>query len=156
MGLAVLVRACALSGVLTVGGGLLMARTVRADSALTEAGLAALMALPFLLLIPRQLLGPVGLDFRRAFGLAPASGGGGATFLVLAMLLAAGVAVDFGLTLLGDWRGWSAHWTEWFDASLAWGGLGTCWAACSAWCCWHRSSKSLYFGDFSSGHYGGA
>ena len=122
MGLAVLVRACALSGVLTVGGGLLMARTVRADSALTEAGLAALMALPFLLLIPRQLLRPVGLDFRRAFGLAPASGGGGATFLVLAMLLAAGVAVDFGLTLLGEWRGWSAHWTEWFDASLAWGG----------------------------------
>jgi uncharacterized protein len=123
VGLAVVVRASALSGLLTVGGGLLVARADRADSAFTEAGLSALMALPFILLVPRLLLRPVGLDFRRAFGLMPVPGGARATVLVVTMLLALGIVADFCLTLIGDWRGWSAHWTEWFDASLAWGGV---------------------------------
>jgi membrane protease YdiL (CAAX protease family) len=120
-GLSVLVRASALSGALVIAGGLLVARRVWLDSALTDAGLSALMALPFVVLIPPQLLRPAGLDFRGAFGFSLGPGSGRAVLLALGILLAAGIAVDFGLTLIGDWRGWSAHWTEWFDAALAWG-----------------------------------
>jgi membrane protease YdiL (CAAX protease family) len=36
-------------------------------------------------------------------------------------LVAAGIAIDLGLSLLGEPLGLTTHWTEWFDAALAWG-----------------------------------
>jgi hypothetical protein len=37
-------------------------------------------------------------------------------------LVGAGVVSDIGLGLLSERLGLSSHWTEWFDADLAWGG----------------------------------
>jgi CAAX protease family protein len=79
------------------------------------------MAIPFLVFVSRWLLAPAALDFRRGFGLWPIPGGARPLVLALTILIAAGVVIDFGFTLIGDWRGWSAHWTEWFEAPLAWG-----------------------------------
>jgi len=119
-GFAVVVRAAAVAGLLSVGVSLLT-RVVHLDESITDAGLSVLMALPFLVFVSRWLLTPAGLDFRDGFGLSVAHGGAGALVLALTMLIAAGIVIDFGFTVIGDWRGWSAHWTEWFEAPLAWG-----------------------------------
>ena len=38
------------------------------------------------------------------------------------VLVAAGLVIDVGLGVLGVWLDLAPHWSEWFDASLAWGG----------------------------------
>jgi membrane protease YdiL (CAAX protease family) len=119
-GFAVLARGAALAGLLSVGMSLLT-RVVHLDESMTDASLSVLMTIPFLVFVSRWLLAPAGLDFRGGFGLSPVPGGVRPLALTLSMLIAAGIVLDFGFTLIGDWRGWSAHWTEWFEAPLAWG-----------------------------------
>jgi CAAX protease family protein len=80
-----------------------------------------LMYLPLLLLVWRVLLAPAGLGFVGAFGLRPHPGGWRAWLPAVGVLVAAGIVIDLGLALLGERFGLTSHWSEWFDADLAWG-----------------------------------
>lgn len=88
---------------------------------LAEALDQPLMYLPLLLLVWRALLAPAGLGFVTAFGLWPRPGGWRPCVQATLALVAAGIAIDLGLALLGGPLGLTSHWTEWFDADLAWG-----------------------------------
>jgi membrane protease YdiL (CAAX protease family) len=81
-----------------------------------------LMYIPALLLAWRMLLAPAGLGFASAFGLRPRAGGWWPLVLTAAVLVGAGVVSDIGLGVLSERLGLSSHWTEWFEADLAWGG----------------------------------
>jgi membrane protease YdiL (CAAX protease family) len=119
-GLATLVRGGALAALvlllLLVGNHWLVEQPV-----LAEALDQPLMYLPLLLLVWRALLAPAGLTFVTAFGLRPRPDGRHRCLLAAAGLVAAGIAIDLVLGLLGDQLGFVSHWTEWFDAELAWG-----------------------------------
>jgi membrane protease YdiL (CAAX protease family) len=80
-----------------------------------------LMYVPLLLLAWRALLAPAGLGLAGAFGLRPRSDGWWQLAVAAAVLVAAGIALDLLLGVLGDWLGLASHWSEWFDAALAWG-----------------------------------
>jgi hypothetical protein len=80
-----------------------------------------LMFLPMLVLIARSLLAPAGLGFVAAFGLRPRPAGWRLFVHATLVLVAAGVVTDIGLGSLSDRLGLAAHWSEWFDADLAWG-----------------------------------
>lgn len=56
-----------------------------------------------------------------ALGMIPARGGLAPMALWTSVLVAAGILVDFLLALGSDAAGVTGHWTEWFDADLAWG-----------------------------------
>jgi uncharacterized protein len=88
---------------------------------LAEAVDQPLMYVPLLLLVWRVLLAPAGLGFVAAFGLRPRSDGWRVWLVAAVMLIGAGITIDLGLTLIGDRLGLSSHWTEWFDAQMAWG-----------------------------------
>jgi membrane protease YdiL (CAAX protease family) len=81
-----------------------------------------LMYVPVLLLAWRTLLVPAGVGFAAAFGLRPRAGSWGPLLLTTAALVGAGIVVDIGLGVLGERLGLGSHWTEWFEADLAWGG----------------------------------
>lgn len=81
-----------------------------------------LMYLPLLLLVRQGLLRPAGLGFVSAFGLRPRRGEGGPCVRAALVLVAAGLVIDLGLSVLGGALGLAPHWAEWFDADLAWGG----------------------------------
>lgn len=119
-GLATLVRGGAISAVtivaLLAGNEWLAERPVFA-----EALDAPVMYVPIALLAWRRLLAPAGLGVAGAFGLRPRPGGWRPALLVTAALMGAGVVVDMGLALGGGWIDLDSHWTEWFDADLAWG-----------------------------------
>ena len=119
-GLATLVRGGALAALvllfLLAGSSWLGAQPV-----LAEALDQPLMYLPLLLLVWRGLLAPAGVGFVAAFGLRPRPGGWWPWLQAAAALVAASIVIDLLLGLLGDRLGLASHWTEWFDADLAWG-----------------------------------
>jgi CAAX protease family protein len=119
-GLATLVRGGALAAIvlllLLIGN-----RWIVEQPILAEALDQPLMYLPLLLLVWRGLLAPAGLGFVTAFGLWPRAGGWAAWARATAVLVAAGIAIDVGLGVLGEQWGFTSHWTEWFDPDLAWG-----------------------------------
>lgn len=119
-GLAALVRGGALAALvlltLLVGGHWLAVQPLLID-ALDQ----PLMYLPLLLLVWRTLLAPAGLGFVTAFGLRPRAPGWRPCMHATLALVAAGIAIDLGLGLLGGPLGLTSHWSEWFDEGLAWG-----------------------------------
>ncbi|HTO12422.1 MAG TPA: type II CAAX endopeptidase family protein [Candidatus Binatia bacterium] len=86
-----------------------------------EAVTAPAMYLPVVLLAWRLLLVPAGAGFAAVFGLRPRSGGWRPLVLSAVLLAGAGVVLDAGLALGSTWLPLDSHWTEWFDADLAWG-----------------------------------
>jgi membrane protease YdiL (CAAX protease family) len=120
-GLTVLVRGAA-AGVLT----LLAVAALGGRRAVSDATLFALsvpvMYLPLLWLARRRLFGPAGVGLARGLGLLPPPGTGRALVRATALLAGAGIALDLALGLLGESAGLSAHWAEWFDEELAFGG----------------------------------
>ena len=120
-GLATLIRGGALAAiallVLALTGTWLTERPLLAETIEQP-----LMYLPVLLLAWRTLMAPAGLGFASAFGLRPRAGGWRPLILTALALVGAGVVSDIGLGLLSERLGLSSHWTEWFDADLAWGG----------------------------------
>ncbi len=125
VGAAVVVRGAAAGGILWVGLGLTLYRFFALDDAFVGPTLVLVIAAPLLLLARRHLLAPAGLDLPQAMGLWPLPGARGDLVRVTAVLVAAGFVGDLALGLLGEWRGQSIHWTEWFDSGLAWGGPAT-------------------------------
>ena len=120
-GLATLVRGGALAAL--VLGTLLFVNHWMVDvPVLGEALDQPLMYLPLLGLAWWTLLAPAGLTFRASFGLWPRAGGLRAVLGMTAVLVAAGVVIDLGLGFVADPLGLTSHWTEGFDADLAWGG----------------------------------
>ncbi|HEX2438081.1 MAG TPA: CPBP family intramembrane glutamic endopeptidase [Methylomirabilota bacterium] len=120
VGLATLVRGAALAGI--VMALLLVTNHGLVDHPiLSEAIDQPLMYIPLLLLVWRSLLAPAGLGFVRAFGLRPRPDGWRPWVLAAALLVGVGIVIDIVLGLLGDRLGLAAHWSEWFDAGLAWG-----------------------------------
>jgi hypothetical protein len=119
-GLATLVRGGALAALvlltLLVGG-----HWLAEEPLLAEALDQPLMYLPLLLLVWHTLLAPAGLGFAAAFGLRPRPGGWRPCGQATLVLVAAGIALDLGLALLGEPLGLTSHWAEWFDTDLAWG-----------------------------------
>lgn len=119
-GVATLVRGGALAAVVLLG--LFLANQwVAEQPAFVEALDQPLMYLPLLLLMWRTLLAPAGLGFVSAFGLWPRRDGWGSWLRMTAVLVGIGVVIDLGLGLLSERLGLASHWTEWFDADLAWG-----------------------------------
>jgi uncharacterized protein len=88
---------------------------------LTEALDQPLIYLPLVLLVWRSLLAPNGLGFVAAFGLRPRRDGWRPWLQASAALVAAGIVIDVTLGVVGERLGFASHWTEWFDADLAWG-----------------------------------
>jgi membrane protease YdiL (CAAX protease family) len=80
------------------------------------------MYAPLLWLAHRRLFAPAGVGLARGLGWIPAPGTAGALARSTALLVGAGTAIDLALGLLTESSGLSAHWTEWFDQDLAWGG----------------------------------
>ena len=122
-GLAALVRGGALAALvlltLLVGSHWLAAQPLLID-ALDQ----PLMYVPLLLLVWRTLLVPAGLGFVTAFGLRPRAAGWRPCVHATLALVAAGIAIDLGLGLLGGPLELTSHWAEWFDEGLAWGSPG--------------------------------
>lgn len=119
-GLQALVRGATLAGLVLLVL-LLTNRWLAEQPILAEALDQPLMYVPVLLLVWRALLAPAGLGFAGAFGLRPRSDGWRPLAVAAAVLVAAGVALDLLLGVLGDWLGLASHWAEWFDPALAWG-----------------------------------
>lgn len=119
-GLQTLVRGAALAG-LIMATVLVVDHWVMARSILVDVVIQPLLYVPLLVLVWWGLLGPAGLGFGRAFGLRPRPAGWRPWVLTTAVLVSAGLVIDVGLGLLGDRLGLSSHWSEWFDADLAWG-----------------------------------
>ncbi|HEU4368428.1 MAG TPA: CPBP family intramembrane glutamic endopeptidase [Methylomirabilota bacterium] len=119
-GLAVLVRGAALAALLLLlllAGGHWLAEQPLLAGTLDQ----PLMYLPVLLLARRTLLAPAGLGFAAAFGLRPRPDGWRGCARATLVLVAAGLVTDIGLGVLGQRLGLTSHWSEWFDATLAWG-----------------------------------
>ncbi len=124
VGLAMLVRGGALAA-LALAALLIVNHWVVDGPVLGEALDQPLMYLPLLGLAWWTLLAPAGLAFVGAFGLWPRAGGRRAAVAMTGILIAAGVLSDLALGLLVDPLGLASHWTEGFDADLAWGGPAT-------------------------------
>jgi membrane protease YdiL (CAAX protease family) len=121
-GLATLVRGGALAALILLTlliGGQWLAEQPLLGEALDQ----PLMYLPLLWLVWRTLLVPAGLGFVEAFGLRPRPAGWRPCVQATLALVAAGIAIDLGLVLLGEPLGLTMHWTEWFDPDLAWGSV---------------------------------
>jgi membrane protease YdiL (CAAX protease family) len=119
-GLAALVRGGAL-GALVLLALLVGHRWVAVQPLLAEALDQPLMYVPMLLVVARSLLAPAGLGFAAAFGLWPRPDRRRACVQATLVLVAAGIAIDIGLGVLSERLGLATHWSEWFDAELAWG-----------------------------------
>jgi membrane protease YdiL (CAAX protease family) len=74
-----------------------------------------------LLVVARLLLVPAGLGFEAAFGLRPRPDGWRACVQATLVLIAAGIVTDIGIGVSSERLGLASHWSEWFDAELAWG-----------------------------------
>src|SRR5436190_1216287 len=81
-----------------------------------------LMYAPLLWLARRRLFAPAGVGLARGLGWVPAPGGWRALASTIALLVGMGTATDLALGFLSEATHMSAHWTEWFDEDLAWGG----------------------------------
>ncbi len=119
-GVVALVRGGALSALALVA--LLAGHEWLAERPLLADALAGpAMYLPVVLLAWRTLLAPAGVGPAAAFGLIPRAGEWRPALLMTAALTGAGVVLDLVLGLLGGWLALDSHWSEWFDADLAWG-----------------------------------
>lgn len=118
-GLTVLVRGGA-AGAL-IAAGLLSISSWSADSAWMEALSVPLMNLPILVLANRRLTPPPARTLAASLGLVPAPGGWRPLVLATAALVAAGIVIDLLVAVTGESMQLGAHWTEWFDADMAWG-----------------------------------
>jgi len=117
VGVTVLIRGGAISALLT-----LAVLSVETDNLLVRGLVIPLTNVPVLLLASRHLFGPTGMGTVRSLGLRPLPASWSRLGLVTAAVLAAAL---LGETILGQaatWLDLSSHWTEWFDADLAWGG----------------------------------
>jgi membrane protease YdiL (CAAX protease family) len=121
-GLTVLVRGGAAGAVVAIG--LLYATPWSADSALLETLAVPLMNLPIVVLAARQLTPPPAPPLTASLGLVPARGGWRPLVLTAAALVAAGIVIDLVVAMAGEWMELGGHWTEWFDAEMAWGSRG--------------------------------
>jgi len=119
-GLAALVRGGAISA-LTLLVVLSSNQWLAERPIVAEALDAPIMYIPIVVLAWRMLLLPAGIGFASAFGLRPPARGWRAALLVSLALIGAGVVLDAGLALGGGWLQLDSHWSEWFDADLAWG-----------------------------------
>lgn len=119
-GLVVLVRGA--------GGGVLVLIAVwalgrwRPNEALLGALTIPIMYAPLLWLARRRLFARAGVGLVRGLGWRPSPGSRRALFWTTALLVGMGTAVDLAVGLLSEATNMSAHWTEWFDENLAWGG----------------------------------
>jgi hypothetical protein len=113
-GLAVVIRGGAAGAVVT------LALFSAARGPVVEVADAVLPALPFLWLASR-LARSEATTLAQALGLRPAPGGWALVGLWTGVLVGAGVLLEFVLALGVDAAGVAGHWTEWFDADLAWG-----------------------------------
>jgi uncharacterized protein len=120
-GLVVLVRGGG-AGVLVLVVVFLAGRWRGPSDPLLSAISMPLIYLPLLWLARRRLFAPCGVGLTRGFGWIPAPGGRRALFWTTALLVGMGTASDLALGLLSEATQLSAHWTEWFDEDLAWGG----------------------------------
>lgn len=120
VGAVVLMRGGALSAVLLVAIELAPA-LVGADHPALEPLSVSVAALPLILLARRHLFAPAGEGLAHGLGLAPMRGRSSALAVATLALIAVGMLGDLALWLVGDWTGLGGHWTEWFDADLAWG-----------------------------------
>jgi len=119
-GLAALVRGGAISAItllLVLSGNQWLADRPLVAEALD----APIVYIPVALLAWRMLLVPAGVGFAGVFGLRPPACGRRAVVLAALAVIGAGVVLDVGLALGGGWLQLDSHWTEWFDADLAWG-----------------------------------
>jgi hypothetical protein len=80
-----------------------------------------LSALPLLLLARRHLLVPTGAGFREGLGLRIIPGRWPVFVASATAVTAAGLLGEWVMSLGAQWLDLSSHWTEWFDADLAWG-----------------------------------
>jgi hypothetical protein len=91
------------------------------ESPLLEPITWPLMYLPLLLLARRYLLGPAGLEFRRALGVWPVRGGWRRLGMAATSLLAVSAIGEWMLALASASISVTSHWSEWFDRDLVWG-----------------------------------
>jgi membrane protease YdiL (CAAX protease family) len=120
-GLEVLVRGAG-GGVLVIVVVYFLGRWRGPNDPLLAALSMPLMYAPLVWLARRRLFTPAGVGLARGLGWLPAPGGRRALLWTIALLVGAGTATDLGLGLLSEATNMSAHWTEWFDEDLAWGG----------------------------------
>jgi membrane protease YdiL (CAAX protease family) len=118
-GLTVLVRGGAAGALVSII--LLYATPWSVDSAIMEALAVPLMNLPVLLLAARYLTPPPAPPLTASLGLVPRRGGWRPLVLTAAALVAAGIVIDLVIAIAGESMVLTAHWTEWFDADMAWG-----------------------------------
>ena len=118
-GLTVLIRGGAAGALVAIG--LLYASPWSVDSAVMEALAVPMMNLPIILLVRRHLTPPSASSLTLRLGLWPRPGGWRALVLTTAAVVAAGIVIDLVVAVIGEWMELGAHWTEWFDADMAWG-----------------------------------
>lgn len=118
-GLRTLVRGGA-AGVLVLAGLVGAGQRVDLGDPWVQVLAHVLMFVPVVLVAWRGLLVPAGLGMVAAFGLRPRPGGGASALLATLALVAGGLAIDLAVALLEP-RALAAHWSEGFDADLAWG-----------------------------------
>jgi len=113
-GLVVLVRGAG-GGVLVLAAVYFVGRWRGPNDPLLATLSMPLMYAPLLWLARRRLFAPAGVGLARGLGWVPAPGGWRALAWTIALLVGMGTATDLATHM-------SAHWTEWFDEDLAWGG----------------------------------
>jgi membrane protease YdiL (CAAX protease family) len=86
---------------------------------------ATLAFVPAVLLARRWLLRPAGLGLAGGFGLRPPRRALGTLAALFLAVLALGQGGEWMLGLVARGLDLSSHWTEWFEADLAWGSRAT-------------------------------
>jgi len=115
-GVAVLARGGTLGMAMIIGLSL-----VGEDGPLLHVVTIPLSGLPLMLLARRHLLAPRGAGFREGLGLRIIPGRWPAFVVSATAVTAAGLVGEWVTGLGARWLDLSSHWTEWFDADLAWG-----------------------------------
>lgn len=93
------------------------------DNLLLRLASMPMIALPLVVMARLYLLNPVGYGFKDGFGLRPSGSGWNRLIVTVLWLSAVGLIGEWAISLLADWGNFASHWTEWFDADLAWGTL---------------------------------
>ncbi|MDR4493637.1 MAG: lysostaphin resistance A-like protein [Nitrospirales bacterium] len=83
---------------------------------------AILLYLPIVLMAYALLFRSRQLSINRVFGCRPFLKQVRAAFPVTMSVLGLGMLGDWGIMILGDYLGYTVHWTEWFVPDLVWGG----------------------------------